>query len=75
MSDLLHGDITRDIIGAAFEVQKALGYGFLEKVYENAMVVELLARNRQAEQQVAIDGNGLAIMWRIWWWKVRCWWR
>lgn len=31
--DLLYGDITEQIIGAAFEVYRVLGYGFLEKVY------------------------------------------
>lgn len=55
VSNLLHKEITSDIIGAAFEVQKELGYGFLEKVYENAMIVELLARGRKIEQQVPID--------------------
>ena len=29
--------ITHDIIGAAFEVHRVLGYGFLEKVYQRAM--------------------------------------
>jgi GxxExxY protein len=41
---LAHADITEAIIGAAFEVHKTLGYGFLEAVYRNAMAVEL--RNR-----------------------------
>jgi GxxExxY protein len=36
--------ITEKIIGAAFEVHKHLGSGFLEKVYENAMVRELTDR-------------------------------
>jgi len=31
----------RKIIGAAFEVSNILGVGFLEKVYENALNVEL----------------------------------
>ncbi|MDD5707216.1 MAG: GxxExxY protein [Kiritimatiellae bacterium] len=39
--DLLHGEVTEQIIGAAFEVHKHLGYGFLEKVYQRAMIVEL----------------------------------
>jgi GxxExxY protein len=38
---LLHGDVTEQIIGAAFEVHRVLGYGFLEKVYQRAMIVEL----------------------------------
>ena len=38
---LLHADITQKVIGAAFEVYSALGYGFLESVYKKAMQVEL----------------------------------
>ena len=41
---LLHGDITEQIIGAAFEVYGILGYGFLESVYQKAMQVELIRR-------------------------------
>jgi len=55
MGELLYGDITEDVIGAAFDVQKELGYGFLEKVYEKAMIVELQERGRQVEQQVPIN--------------------
>lgn len=40
------------VIGAAMEVDKGLGYGFLEKVYEKAMVVELEARGARVETQV-----------------------
>ena len=36
-----HKDITQQIIKAFYTVYNTLGYGFLEKVYENAMVVEL----------------------------------
>ena len=43
-SPLAHSDITEAIIGAAFEVHSALGYGFLEAVYRNAMAVELKKR-------------------------------
>ena len=41
---LLHGDVTEQIIGAAFEVYRILGYGFLESVYQKAMQVELIRR-------------------------------
>ena len=41
---LEHKEITEQIIGAAFEVYNYLGYGFLEKVYKNAMQVELNLR-------------------------------
>ena len=34
-------DITRTIIGCAYKVHNALGTGFLEKVYENALRIEL----------------------------------
>jgi GxxExxY protein len=34
-------ELSKKIIGCAFKVQNLLGYGFLEKVYENALVVEL----------------------------------
>jgi GxxExxY protein len=42
---LLHAEITREILGAAYEVQRVLGHGFLEKVYLNSMVEELRRRN------------------------------
>ena len=41
MAELLHKDITEKVIGAAFEGYKELGYGFLEKVYQKAMIHEL----------------------------------
>ncbi|MCK4797402.1 MAG: GxxExxY protein [Spirochaetes bacterium] len=41
--------ITKAIIGSAFEVYNILGYGFLEKVYQKAMQVELLRRGHNAE--------------------------
>ena len=37
----LHSDITEKIIKAYYRVYNNLGFGFLEKVYENAMVIEL----------------------------------
>ena len=55
MSTFLHGEITKEILGAAFAVQKEFGYGFLEKVYENSMVIEIQERGLQVRQQVPID--------------------
>ena len=46
--DLPHSDVTEAVIGAAFEVHKALGYGFLEAVYRNAMAVELKSKGFDA---------------------------
>jgi GxxExxY protein len=54
MNDFEHGKITEQIIGAAFEVHGVLGYGFLEKVYENAMLAELCGRGLKAESQKSI---------------------
>ena len=43
------GEITGQIIGAAFEVHRVLGYGFLEKVYQRAMQAELVRRGLKAD--------------------------
>lgn len=48
---LLHSDVTEEIIGAFFKVYNTLGYGFLEKVYENAMLIELRNMGHNAEPQ------------------------
>lgn len=49
--------ITELIIGAAMKVSNTLGVGFLEKVYENALVVELSKTGLKIEQQKAIRVN------------------
>ena len=41
--------ITEKIIGAAFEVHRQLGYGFLEKVYQRALQTELERSGLKAE--------------------------
>lgn len=51
----LHTELTEQIIGAAQRVYRALGTGFIEKVYENALVIELEAAGLQVCQQVPID--------------------
>jgi GxxExxY protein len=47
-------EITYAINGAVFEVNRILGPGFLEKVYENALVIELEKRGLKAESQVPV---------------------
>jgi GxxExxY protein len=39
--NLLHKELTDQIIRAFYDVYNALGFGFLEKVYENAMAIKL----------------------------------
>jgi len=46
--------ITQQLIGAAFEVHNVLGYGFLERVYQRALQVELKLRNVKAELEPSV---------------------
>jgi len=48
---MLHGQITEVILKAFYKVYNTLGYGFLEKVYENAMRIELTKMGIKTEQQ------------------------
>jgi GxxExxY protein len=48
---LLGEEQTREIIGCAMEVMNVLGHGFLEKVYENALCVEMRLRGIPFQQQ------------------------
>ena len=50
-----HKEITEAIIGAAFEVHRHLGYGFLERVYQRALQVELVRRGFRAELEKRIS--------------------
>ena len=50
-------EITYTINGAVFEVNKILGSGFLEKVNENALLVELRKRGLNAQAQVPISAR------------------
>jgi GxxExxY protein len=43
--------LTEQIIGCAYAVHSALGVGFLEKVYENAMAIELRERGLRFQQK------------------------
>jgi len=60
-----HTELTDKIIRAFYTVYNKLGYGFLEKVYENAMKIELKKLELQTEKQVAInvyyDGENVGI--------------
>jgi len=49
-----YADVTEKIIGAFFAVYNRLGYGFSEKVYENALALELQKAGLKVEQQKRI---------------------
>ena len=49
-----HDPLTEVVIGLVFKVANGLGSGFMEKVYENALAVELQAAGLTFEQQVPI---------------------
>jgi len=48
-------DLTEKIIGCAYKVSNALGIGFVEKVYENALVLELRNNGLKVQQQFPIN--------------------
>ncbi|MES2372443.1 MAG: GxxExxY protein [Bacteroidota bacterium] len=54
MTDLLHRDITDKVLKAFYNVYNKLGFGFLEKVYENALILELREMNINCERQKQI---------------------
>jgi GxxExxY protein len=50
--ELVHGEITREIIGAFFDVYGELGYGFVESVYQRALPIALAARGVRSVREV-----------------------
>ena len=52
-----HSEITEKVIKAFYKVYNTLGYGFLEKVYENALYIELVAMGLLVEKQKQIKVN------------------
>jgi GxxExxY protein len=52
---LLHSELTDRIIKAFYKVYNTLGYGFLEKVYENSLALELRRLGLRVEQQQPVD--------------------
>ena len=48
---MLHQELTKKIIGCAFTVHNTLGAGFLEKVYEQALILELKASGLSVRSQ------------------------
>lgn len=52
---MLHDDVTKPILDAFCDVDHALGHGFLESVYQKAMVVALSARGLRAGKEVPVS--------------------
>lgn len=52
---LLHEDITDIIIKCFYKVYNELGFGFLEKVYENALLIELRSNGLDASKQIPVE--------------------
>ena len=51
---MLHEEKSRKIIEAFYKVYNTLGYGFLEKVYQNAMLIELRAMGFECQSEISI---------------------
>jgi GxxExxY protein len=49
-----HKELTEQIIKAFYKVYNELGYGFLEKVYQNSLYIELKSTGLQIEAQKQI---------------------
>ena len=66
MAHLIHEDLSREIIAAAMKVHGTLRPGLDEKLYENALIIELAKRGHRAEQQksfsVHYDGHFIGRM-------------
>jgi GxxExxY protein len=53
-TELLHGDITGEIISAFYSVYNEMGYGFLESVYVRALAIELFQRRMHVAREVPV---------------------
>lgn len=51
MEKYKHEELTKERINAAYTVHNSLGYGFLEKVYHNALIIELKKRQIPFESE------------------------
>ena len=50
-----HKELTAKIIECAYKVHNTLGFGFLEAVYQNALLIELIKADLQAEKEKKIQ--------------------
>ena len=63
MSDILYKELSYQVVGAAMEVHRALGPGFLEAVYHNALAHELTLRGIlfESKRALPVTYKGVAI--------------
>jgi GxxExxY protein len=54
-TNIIYRDLSHQIMAAVFEVHKVLGPGFLESIYEKALIKELESRGIKVETQKVID--------------------
>ncbi len=54
-TNIIYPDLSYQIMGAIFEVHKRLGPGFLESVYQKALIEELSGRGMNVETEKVID--------------------
>ena len=70
--DVKHRALTEKIIGVFYKVYNTLGYGFLEKIYENAMMLELekegIPAVAQSPIKVSYGGKVIGEYFAIYWW-------
>jgi GxxExxY protein len=52
--ELIHKELVYEVVGCAMKVHRELGYSFLEKVYENSMMVLLNKKSIKAKQQFPV---------------------
>lgn len=60
MSDIIYEELSLQLMSAVFEVHNLLGPGFLEKVYENALLKEFNIRSIavEAQKEIAVSYKG-----------------
>lgn len=61
--ELIHKELTDIILKAFFDVYNELGYGFLEKVYQNSLYIELKSKGLkvEAQRQVKVNFKGFEV--------------
>lgn len=61
--ELLHKDLTDKILRTFFDVYNELGFGFLEKVYQNSLFLELKSRgfHVEAQKQIKVNFKGFEV--------------